>query len=248
MDIRGKNNNVTDDSTVRPAAPAPSQPAPTLHASTSEPLVSPDPIAQNVETPTQNQSPTKKPRGYAWRGFMSLLQLVFGAVALAFLINHVVFQSYQVYGQSMVPTLHEGDRLIINKLGRNWSNAFGDGYLPKRGDIIVFHNPKDEATQLVKRVVGLPGDRVVVNAGEVIVFSDESPQGFDFDQTFGLTLEGTVGNVDIEVPDGEVFVVGDNRVSGGSLDSRNELGTVPIRQIVGDLVFRIFPLSDVDTF
>lgn len=248
MDIRGRNDNVTPPEPVQPPA-TPSRPSPDLHA--LEPLAPAeqiDPIQPIGESPVMQQAPTQRPKSYALKGFLSFIQLVVGAVLLAFIINHVVFQSYQVFGQSMVPTLHEGDRLIINKLGKSWSNAFGDGYLPKRGEVIVFHNPKDPDTQLVKRVVGLPGDRVVVDAGEIVVFTDEVPQGFDFDQTFGLSLEGAIGTVDIVVPDNEIFVVGDNRSPGGSLDSRNELGTVPINQIVGELIFRIFPLGDVKTF
>lgn len=247
MELRPNDKNVTAKQPPQPVA-APSRPDPTLHTDPPTSLETTDPIQPVAEQPTPTQEPTSKPRGYAWRGFMSLIQLVVGAVVLAFIINHLVFQSYQVYGHSMVPTLHEGDRLIINKLGKSFSGVFGDGYLPKRGEIIVFHNPKDPQVQLVKRVVGLPGDRVVVESGEIFVFTPGEPDGFDFDQTFGLNLETTVGSVDFEVPPGEVFVVGDNRTSGGSLDSRNELGTVPIRQIVGELVVRIFPFNDLKTF
>jgi signal peptidase I len=185
---------------------------------------------------------------YRAKGFWSLFQLIAGALALAFIINHVIFQSYEVFGQSMVPTLHEGDRLIISKLGKSWSSLIGRDYLPKHGEIVVFHNPNEQETQLVKRVVGLPGERVVVAGGRITVVNEAYPLGFNFDEHFGLVLSPTTGNVDIIVPENEVFVVGDNRTAGGSLDSRNDLGTVPIDQFVGDLVIRIFPLNDAAWF
>ena len=227
-----------------PKDPAhPSTPEPSLHTQDNQP-----PSADPIQSKAEKIKRPKKPISYRARGFLSLFQLVAGALVLAFIINHIVFQSYEVFGQSMTPTLHEGDRLIISKLGKSWSSLLGRDYLPKRGEIVVFHNPHEEETQLVKRIVGLPGDRVVVAGGNISVINDEYPLGFNFDDEFDLSLSPTVGNVDMVVPDGEVFVVGDNRVAGGSLDSRNDLGTVPINQMVGDLVIRIFPLNQASWY
>lgn len=221
----------------------PSNPAPNLHAAPNPPPAA-DPITPQ---PTKLKRP-KKPISYRSRGFWSLFQLVAGAVILAFIINHVVFQSYEVFGMSMTPTLHEGDRLIISKLGKSWSRLLGQNYIPKRGEIVVFHNPHEEATQLVKRVIGLPGDRVIVAGGSLSVITPDEPQGFNFSERFGLELAPTLGDLDEIVPQGEIFVTGDNRNPGGSLDSRNDLGTVPLRYFVGDLVLRIFPLDDAKWF
>ena len=223
--------------------PKPSAQSANLHAQANQPPPS-DPIApqhQPLKRP-------KKPVNYRNKGFWSLFQLVAGALVLAFIINKIVFQSYEVYGQSMTPTLHEGDRLIISKLGRSWSSLLGHDYLPKRGEIIVFHNPHEEQTQLVKRVVGLPGDRVVVSGGKLTVITPDDPLGFNFDERFNLELSPTLGNIDEVVPEGRIFVVGDNRNPGGSLDSRNDLGTVPLHELVGDLVIRIFPIGDAAWF
>lgn len=246
MEERKKPSTVTDSGRVAASQPSvgasqpPPQPAVTTEAA--------EPIQRTQDTSTYQPRPDHTRRSHALKSLLSTLQLITGAVVLALVINHFVFQSYQVFGQSMVPTLHEGDRLIINKLGKSWAGVFGDGFLPKRGDIIVFHNPNDAQIQLVKRVIGLPGDRVVVNNGDITVFSEDAPLGFDYDLRFGLDLGSTVGEIDITVPAGEVFVVGDNRSPGGSLDSRNELGTVPIEEIVGDLAFRIFPIEDARSF
>lgn len=220
--------------------------------STSGPLLHTQPIANPPSDPIApqpvNVTRPKKPISYRARGFWSLFQLITGALVLAFVINQLIFQSYEVFGQSMVPTLQEGDRLIISKLGKSWSNLLGRDYLPKRGEIVVFHNPQEEATQLVKRVVGLPGDRIIVTGGKIRVITPDQPLGFDFDAEFDLSLSSTVGDVDVIVPAQEVFVVGDNRTAGGSLDSRNDLGTVPINQLVGDLVIRIFPVDEAALF
>lgn len=184
-----------------------------------------------------------------FKGFFSVVQLVIGSILLALFINHFIFQSYQVYGLSMTPTLHNGDRLIVSKVEKSLSNLTNGNYIPDRGDIIVFRNPLNvESPQLIKRVIGLPGERVVVNQGNIFIFNSDNPNGFMPDKSFGLELDITVGNVDLVVPDGNIFVAGDNRVRGGSLDSRNELGTVPVNLIVGELLVRILPASDIKIF
>lgn len=219
-----------------------------LHA-TPPPTGQPDPIQpRKFDYSNASPPPSRKPKSYALRGFFSIVQLIVGAAILAFLINHLVFQPYEVFGQSMMPTLKEGDRLIVSKLGKTWATITRDDYTPKRGEIIVFHNPNSPSVQLVKRVVGLPGDRVVVKDGNLFVYTVQRPEGFDFDRKFGLDLGRAVGSVDLTVPEGEIFVVGDNRSPNGSLDSRNELGTVPLDQVVGDLTFRIFPVSEAAVF
>ncbi len=184
-----------------------------------------------------------------FKGFLSFVQLVGGSILLALFINHFIFQSYQVYGLSMTPTLHDGDRLIISKVEKSLSTISRDDWLPERGNIIVFRNPRNpESPQLIKRVIGLPGERVVVRDGNITIYNKDNPDGFMPDKFLGLELGITAGNVDITVPEGHIFVSGDHREQGGSLDSRNELGTVPLDLIVGQLVLKILPLSDAQVF
>ncbi len=183
------------------------------------------------------------------KGFLSVIELVGGALLLALVINSFVFQSYQVFGQSMEPTLQQGNRLIVSKFGKSISNLFNNDFIPSRDTVIVFENPRNPEIQLVKRIVGLPGERIVVRDGTITVFNDENPNGFDPDEARKDILpEFTTGNVDVSVPEGHVFVSGDNRAPGGSLDSRNDLGTVPIDKIIGTISMRIFPLSDAEFF
>lgn len=181
-------------------------------------------------------------------GLFSMLQLVVGAVILAAIINNFIFQSYQVFGMSMAETLHEGDRLIISKVSKSLSHITGD-YVPARGDIIVFDSPISPGIQLVKRVIALPGERVTVVNGKITVYNDENPQGFDPDEEIGEVLPAErTGNIETVVGEDEIFVSGDNRAGGNSLDSRNELGNVPIENIVGELVLRVFPLNQASFF
>ncbi|HEX9679294.1 MAG TPA: signal peptidase I [Candidatus Saccharimonadales bacterium] len=241
MEQRQSEPNVTQN-----PEPSPSADEPSLHASPPS-AAQIDPIGHYQEVPT-TPKPQKRLRSTAFKGFWSFGQLIFGAVLLAFVINHVVFQSYEVFGQSMAPTLHEGDRLIISKLGKSWSSLLRRDYLPKRGEIIVFHNPQSADVQLVKRVVGLPGDIIIVRDGQLFVTPPDGSNTFNFDDVYGLDLVGATDKLESLVPAGKVFVVGDNRIPGGSLDSRNDLGTVPLGDIVGDLVLRIYPLGDAGVF
>lgn len=184
-----------------------------------------------------------------WRERFSTIFLFIGAFIVAILLNAFVFQSYEVDGSSMEPTLQNGDRLIIYKLDRTVSKISGKEYIPNRGDVIVFHKPNGTSDQLIKRVVGLPGERVVVQNGKITVYNTEKPEGFNPDSApYGADLPVTAGNVDVNVGDGEVFVCGDNRIPGASLDSRSLLGNVPVEKIVGKLVLRYLPIGNYKTF
>ncbi len=113
----------------------------------------------------------------------------------------------------------------------------------------MFHKPDGSTEQLIKRVIGLPGDRVVVSDGVMTVFNKTFPNGFRPDDApYGKNLAVTSGNVDVRVSKGEVFVSGDNRIPGASLDSRSSLGNIDLDLIVGKLVLRLFPFQSFDTF
>lgn len=187
------------------------------------------------------------------RNIISTIILLISAPLIALLLTAFVFQSYQVDGPSMEPTLNHNDRLIVLKLGHTWSRITDNPYIPERGEIIVFvrRGTPDAGTnhdkQLIKRVVGLPGDRVVIRDGVLTVYNQEHPNGFRPDEEFGYETAGyeTPGTVDVRVEVGHVFVVGDNRIN--SLDSR-AFGTVASEDIVGQLILRILPLSKAKTY
>lgn len=186
------------------------------------------------------------------REVISTLGILLAAPILAILLTIFVFQSYEVDGPSMETTLQDNDRLIVNKIGKTWSNISAGDYIPDRYSIVVFHshtalNINGDNKQLIKRVIGVPGDRVVVNGGIVRIYNSEHPDGFlpDEQGPEKTAITTTEGNIDETINEGEVFVMGDNREN--SLDSRS-FGPIKSEDIVGELAFRIFPFNSIEHF
>lgn len=170
-------------------------------------------------------------------------------IAVVLILHNFVFQAYHVIGTSMVPNLHDADYLIISKLGYTQAlieRTFGQNklYIPARGQIIVFRFPKDTSRVFVKRVVGLPGDRIVVKNGSVTIFNSAHPNGLNPDANVEKPGTTTLIDTDEVVQPGNVFVMGDNRTPNGSYDSR-EWGELPSSYIIGDAVLRLLPLDQV---
>ena len=189
------------------------------------------------------------------KGLKDVLGIFFFVIAVivgAWLINLLLFRSFSVSGPSMEPTLYTADRLIVNRLPVTWSHLRGKAYEPNRGQVIVFKNPQFfEGMQdeyIVKRVIGLPGEHVVVKNGKITVYNQQNPGGFDPDKLHPGATSPTDGDVDQVVPANELFVSGDHRQEGFSLDSRNGLGTIPFEDIIGPVALRIYPFTAVRTF
>jgi len=156
----------------------------------------------------------------------------------------------------MQNTLHNGDRLIVWKLPRTWARITGHQYVPKRGDIIILtesglsnYGDAQDTKQLVKRVIGLPGDRIVIKNNVITVYNKQHPNGFKPDTALPYGKNGaippTTNNLDITLSSTQLFICGDNRPD--SLDSRI-FGPIETKQVVGKLVARIFPLQDIEKF
>jgi signal peptidase I len=203
-------------------------------------------------TPEIHTSESQKPNS-GWRELFSTLGILLTALCVALLIIAFVFRSYQVDGPSMESTLHNADKLIIWKVPRTWAKITGHDYIPSRGDVVVFSQQglsefsQQDSKQLIKRVIGLPGDRVVVNNGVYTIYNKTHPEGFDPDRVlpYGKNIPATSGNIDIILGEHQIFVSGDNRPD--SLDSR-AFGPIDADQIVGKLVLRVFPVGQAKAF
>ena len=186
---------------------------------------------------------------------LSLVIFVIGVAIGTVLLNAFVFQTFNVEGASMETTMYTGDRLIVNRLPVTMSKLQNKNYTPKRGQIIVFKNPNYNASlgkdeYIVKRVIAFAGERVTVKNGTTTVYNKENPNGFNPDSTVNKNEPGqpTSGNVDVVVPKGTIFVMGDHRQGNYSCDSRNCMGSIPLYDIVGPVGLRIFPFTKIRGF
>ena len=161
-------------------------------------------------------------------------------IAIALIIAIIVIQFVKptiVKESSMQPTLYQNNYIFLSKQ----AYTFGE---PNRGDIIVFHSKlvqeNGDEKLLIKRIIGLPGEELKINNGIVYI------NGVALKENY--TMENyTSGDIDIKVPKGELFVMGDNRQV--SVDSRySEIGCVKIKDIVGEAIFRIYPFNKIRTF
>lgn len=218
-----------------------------------------------MNDPTTSSSQSKQPAHTAehhskpWdhvRGTLSTIGILLLAPIIAMVLIAFVFQSYQVDGPSMENTLHNGDRLIVWKLPRTWSRITGHQYVPKRGDIVIVtqtglasYGDAQDSKQLIKRVIALPGERVVIKDNVITVYNRSNPKGIHPDTSLpygkGGAIPPTSGNIDVTLSKTQLFICGDNR--GDSLDSRM-FGPIETHQIVGKLVARIAPVSDAERF
>jgi signal peptidase I len=153
------------------------------------------------------------------------------AILIAILIKTFVFNTTYVVGNSMYPTLHDSDRLIAFKLPLYFTD-------PKPGDIVILSAPDSENKDYIKRVIAVEGDIVQISDGKIYV------NGVQIEENYLTGDEYT--HIYSEnywiIPEGEVFVLGDNRAEGASKDSRY-FGTVKIEDIKGIAKFRYYPFD-----
>lgn len=186
---------------------------------------------------------------------LGLILFVVGVVVGTIFINSFIFRSFTVEGPSMEPTMVTGDRLIVNRLPVTIAQLQNKPYLPERGQIIVFKNPRYNPSlgreeYIVKRVIAFAGERVTVKDGKVTVYTADKPEGFNPDTTVSRNEPGqpTSGDVDTTVAEGTLFVMGDHREGTFSCDSRDCMGTIPLFDVVGPVAVRLWPLTAMRSF
>ncbi len=168
------------------------------------------------------------------RNALEWVAVIVGAVLVALLVRNFVVQSFQIPSGSMHPTLLEGDRVLVNRLSYRLHDI-------NRGDVIVFERPDtapaspEEPDDLIKRVIALPGETIEAREGRVYIDGESLEEPYLDPGTLTTNLDEPV-----VVPDGEVFVMGDNR--GNSSDSRF-IGTIPEDSVIGRAFAIIWPPS-----
>lgn len=169
----------------------------------------------------------------------SLLIWIIGIIILVKLIQAFLIQPFIVDGASMLPTYHNQEFLLVDKLSYHLKN-------PERGDIMIFklyentNNPY-EGKHLIKRVIGEPKERVVIKNGVTTIYNEKNPGGFILDEPY-VVYKDIQKNIDITLDDHHYFVMGDNRAQ--SYDSR-DWGALDSRSIRGQVLFRVYPFKQM---
>lgn len=164
------------------------------------------------------------------REVLDWISVIVKAFIVAFIIKTFLFQPVQVDGTSMFPTLKDNDRLMVNKIEYFVSD-------PHRGDIVILNSPVEPGKLYIKRVIGLGGESVAIKDGHFYINNEILNESY-----IDSTLDTIIYNNMSEwfVPNGYVFVVGDNR--NGSYDSR-QMGPIQLDAIKGEAFLRMYPFN-----
>lgn len=170
--------------------------------------------------------------------FWEVAEVILIAVVTVFFVRTFLMQPFLVSGASMEPNFSTGNYLLIDEVTYRLR-------APERGEVVVFRYPNDPSVYYIKRIIGLPGDRVIVKDGNVEIINKENPEGFKIDETYLDQNLKTLGDIDSTLSNGDYFVMGDNR--SFSYDSRS-WGALPKDNIIGIVRLRLFPFNSVEAF
>jgi len=206
-------------------------------------------------------------------GFLDTLKTILIAVAVALVIRTVAYEPFSIPSGSMKPTLHVGDYLFVSKFTYGYSRfsmpfspplfdgrIFADG--PERGDVAVFKLPSDNSTDYIKRIVGLPGDRIQVREGVLhingepverekvrtegegataeTIYRETLPNGYTH-HIREMSDDAYYDDTRVyEVPEGHYFMMGDNRDASQDSRALSKVGFVPFENLVGKASFIFF--------
>lgn len=201
----------------------------------------------------------KAKKEYAYQGVARFILEVVKIVILAFIIivpiRVFLFQPFFVQGASMEPSFEDGQYLIISELGfKETSIGFNTHNFfkitpfrdIKRQGVMVFRYPLDSRKFFIKRIIGLPGEKLQIKNGQVIIFNNENPKGFILDEKEYLPLGlKTPGEAVVAISPDEYFVMGDNRMF--SSDSR-AWGPISASDIIGEVALRAWPFDKISVY
>ena len=169
--------------------------------------------------------------------FWEVAEAVIVAFAVVFIVRSYIAQPFLVSGASMEPTFSSGDYLLADELTYHIRE-------PKRGEVAVFRYPRNDRVYFIKRIIGLPGEQVVISGGSVTIFNYANPDGLTLREKY-IWPGNTAGEIDTILGADQYFVLGDNR--NFSFDSRS-WGGVYRDDIVGVVRVRLWPLHSVMAF
>jgi signal peptidase I len=157
------------------------------------------------------------------------------ALIIVLPIRWYIAQPFIVSGASMEETFHNNEYLIVDQVTYRFDE-------PERGDVIIFKYPRDHSKYFIKRIIGLPGETVVIDGSSVTIKNDENPDGMILDESYAA-LGSARFDQTVTLGDGEYFVMGDNR--DHSSDSRS-WGVLKREEIVGRALLRLLPPGRAD--
>lgn len=168
-----------------------------------------------------------------------LAKIIIISLAIIIPIRFFLVQPFFVRGASMEPNFEDGQYLIIDELSYRFSE-------PQRGDVVVFRYPQDPSQYYIKRIIGLPQEKIEIKDNKIFIYNDEFLHGLVLDESEYLGPdEITGGTLEILLDEAEYFVLGDNRAH--SSDSRR-WGPLPQKYIVGRAWIRAWPFSEATIF
>lgn len=166
---------------------------------------------------------------------MDILETVVFIGSLFIVVYLFILTPNQVKGASMEPSFQSGDYILTSRVTYKMRS-------PHRGDVVVFKSPKNPDIEYIKRIIGLPGDKIMIENGNVFVNDKLIQENYISARTNiwdgGYVKDGAT----LSIPEDEIFVMGDNRPR--SSDSR-EFGPVSVGNVIGDVFFRYFPSDKV---
>lgn len=165
--------------------------------------------------------------------FFDFLQSIVVVMAVMVMIYLFVISPQEISGLSMFPTFNNGEYILTNKIEYKLHE-------PSRGDVIVFKSPKNKDIDYIKRIIGLPGDTVMLESNTFYVNGEVYPEPYIGPEIVTYGGSYIQEGVEVTIPEGYYFAVGDNRPH--SLDSR-EFGPIPKEDIIGKALLRYFPFD-----
>lgn len=172
---------------------------------------------------------TKEKKETIW----DLIKFAIIALIIVIPVRMFIAQPFVVSGESMFPTFHDKEYLIVDEISYILGN-------PNRGDVVIFKYPKDTKRFFIKRIIGMPNEEIKINNGIITIYNEQNPNGFTLEEPYINEEFNTTETY--KTGEGEYFVMGDNR--NKSSDSRI-WGVLPEKLLTGRAYLRLLPAKDI---